>query len=717
MKRYILIVFILLPLMAFSQHPWYRISPLPQENTLLSVKKIPGTNKIIAIGSGSTVMISSDFGDSWNFIFNPAGLDNYTELREIEFINPFVGYIVGLKGIIIKTIDGGNNWNLVHYTGGQSDEFRDVNLSDVNNAYAIGQGDLIIRTYDGGSTWDTLFTDAGFTFMDIDFLNADTGYIVGSSGYEYLKTIDGGQSWNILPLGIQQPGITCYEICFPTSDLGIITTTVDGHNAKFFRTTDGGSNWEEVFSFWSLWPHGLDYIDENIIMASGFSIDYSSSAVYTHDGGETWTQVYLPHGGTWGGRGICCDDSQSAITVGNWGQVQRSNDSGMSWVAISSKFGYGPIPDAQFIDDSTGFCISAVSGSGIPYFQLLKTVDRGDNWYVIADPYDIAFHFINNNVGWLTDRAWYYEWLYKTTNGGSSWSFIPTNIDVDEINCIRFYDENWGLLSADDYIYQTEDGGTNWVARKNDWIHDIEYQEWPTCYAAGSGGLYRSNNGGENWEKVNIVNAVSLTDIYFYTTDTAFVVGNDNQIYRSYDGGYTWDQLPANTNHNIHFKSISFASPDQGIAVGTGPFETMVYTIDGGENWSVLSKISTSGLSCIEYLDENTALAFGDKGIILKTETGGITWIESKPTLINNDLMIFPNPFNDYFEITMPKDDPGATTIIISDISGKILESQYLSKTPATVKVDTKKIHQGIIMIQILTEKNHYFAKGLKITR
>ena len=52
----------------------------------------------------------------------------------------------------------------------------------------------IRRTTDGGSNWDSLSTGSGGPLRDIQFLNSQTGWVVGDGGY-IRKSTDGGNNW------------------------------------------------------------------------------------------------------------------------------------------------------------------------------------------------------------------------------------------------------------------------------------------------------------------------------------------------------------------------------------------------------------------------------------------------------------------------------------------------------------------------------------------
>jgi photosystem II stability/assembly factor-like uncharacterized protein len=95
-----------------AQSPWTRISPTPQEHWINEIIRIPGTDRLMAACEGSTIMMSDDDGETWDLIMNPAGMNNDFVCKGIHFINESIGFLNGGRETILKTVDGGQTWNL-----------------------------------------------------------------------------------------------------------------------------------------------------------------------------------------------------------------------------------------------------------------------------------------------------------------------------------------------------------------------------------------------------------------------------------------------------------------------------------------------------------------------------------------------------------------------------------------------------------------------------
>jgi len=715
--RYFLPI-LMIPFCLHAQHPWHRVTNLPQENSINALKKIPGSGKIIAVGEGSTVMITSDFGNTWDLVFNPGGLNNSASLTAVEFIDSNTGYIAGSGGMILKSTDGGYNWDLVHSTGHTADVFTDISLSNPTNAFAIGLNDLIIRTADGGETWDALYTQAGFQLLDIDFLNPDTGFIFGNSGERYLKTIDGGTNWSFVNMDLQFPGATCYDVCFPNAQLGFITCLLmdpNDYTYAFYRTQDGGATWSEVYSNWAFNTFDMDFVNDSIIMVSGFPIDGSETVVITYDGGDTWNGIHFAGSGS----AIVCDTSGKAMVAGWQGVIHESDDNGLTWNLISSATMSGDVHDVYFIDENTGYLTLSYYGFEIPACTLCRTINSGDNWTgCLGLPGDdAALNFYDDNNGFIATNTPDGDWLFKTSDGGNNWSEIETeNLpEFQTTNCLVFHDDTYGYLATDNHLYQTTDGGMIWTPRLGGNVTDIDLEHWPVCDASTWTGLYRSSDMGTTWQIVDGTNGEVLNDIFYADYDHAYMCGQGSCMLRSTDGGMTWEKLQVDLQHNINFKSVYFIDPLTGFAVGDGPYETMAYTEDGGNTWQAMPSISTSPLTKIIFLNDMTGLAFGKNGLILKTENGGITGIKDNVVAKDVNLDLFPNPSHDMMTVIIPNDVQQDFILKVYNDAGSLVLSKMFSGGTWRLYVDISHFNNGVYFVTLSTSNGIYSGKFIKL--
>ena len=78
-------------------------------------------------------------------------------------------------------------------TATSADLYR-LQFTDSLRGYAVGCSGTVLKTIDGGKNWQNTLTGSNEYFHDLYFVNPETGWVVGSTG-TILATRDGGISW------------------------------------------------------------------------------------------------------------------------------------------------------------------------------------------------------------------------------------------------------------------------------------------------------------------------------------------------------------------------------------------------------------------------------------------------------------------------------------------------------------------------------------------
>jgi photosystem II stability/assembly factor-like uncharacterized protein len=121
-----------------------------------------------AIGGFSTIQNSTDQGETWT----ETSLNEDAILNNLQFVNSDDAFITGEFGLVLKTEDGGKNWN---YAGYLPDEFyaHASYFRSVDEGWAGGLNGFIYHTMDGGESWAK--SPTGITAPIY-------GFVAGSSG-------------------------------------------------------------------------------------------------------------------------------------------------------------------------------------------------------------------------------------------------------------------------------------------------------------------------------------------------------------------------------------------------------------------------------------------------------------------------------------------------------------------------------------------------------
>ncbi len=94
-------------------------------------------------GADGVVLHTTDKGDTWTTQYNPT---NY--LNEIQFLNQYLGYMVGWGGVIYNTCDGGTTW--VTQASGVTSTLYTLTFTDISNGWAAGTDGVVLHTGNGG---------------------------------------------------------------------------------------------------------------------------------------------------------------------------------------------------------------------------------------------------------------------------------------------------------------------------------------------------------------------------------------------------------------------------------------------------------------------------------------------------------------------------------------------------------------------------------------
>ena len=120
----------------------------------------------------------------------------------------------------------------------------DIDFIDNNHGFLVGSNRLIMESTDGGETWEKrsldISAEENFRLLDIDFKGSE-GWLIGQPSL-VMHSVDEGKNWTRLSLG-KLPG---QPFLVTTIDEGIaqLATT----SAAIYETSNGGETWEAKVS-------------------------------------------------------------------------------------------------------------------------------------------------------------------------------------------------------------------------------------------------------------------------------------------------------------------------------------------------------------------------------------------------------------------------------------------------------------------------------------
>ena len=204
----------------------------------------------LVIGDGGIIARSSQGSPPW-VVINSGTSQNLNKMCVIPEGN-FVDYIyaVGDNGTVIHSTNFGQTWTQKSFPASINLNDIECELTDTNNIRVVGDDFTSYYSTDGGNTWiddslynktsalqtsDIDFSAGGPDLNSVQFLDDNTGYIMGEFGVVF-KTTNGGANFQASFI----PGIgNITDMHFITADSGFIVS-----DAGQVRMTDnGGTNW------------------------------------------------------------------------------------------------------------------------------------------------------------------------------------------------------------------------------------------------------------------------------------------------------------------------------------------------------------------------------------------------------------------------------------------------------------------------------------------
>lgn len=151
--------------------------------------------RYVAVGARGGLFVS-DAGDSWTQVQVPVR----DMLNRVVFYNADIGWAVGWDATVLRTEDGGQHWQLVHFNPDWGRAYFDVMPTGPDSAIVVGGRGRYLVTQDAGAHWsrvkNTVF-EAGWNLYDIQRIDANTLVIAGERGFSAIST-DNGATWKML---------------------------------------------------------------------------------------------------------------------------------------------------------------------------------------------------------------------------------------------------------------------------------------------------------------------------------------------------------------------------------------------------------------------------------------------------------------------------------------------------------------------------------------
>lgn len=348
----------------------------------------------------------------------------------------------------------------------------------------------------------------------------------------------------------------------------------------------------------------------------------------------------------------------------------------------------------QMVDSVNGYSFVEDRSTSDMYFW--KTTDAGISWIDITDssmfkpngPFysSLGYFFIDKNNGF----AGGFNSIFKTTDGGLSWNKMNTPIIIDTVssnsyipNKIFFINEIYGwaacsLLWDNGFVLKTTDGGQNWITCKpiTGNLTNIHFAD----------SLHGGTTGGDWFYPVVMLTEDNFDTISYFATfwpqfpdaiyyqnnSTLWISGWPAVIYKSTDGGATFDE-----------------------------YDT-TYVSDDATDW----------LHDFQFFD-STGYAFAYSFILKLVDT--LHTSVNSPVAIN-DLHVIPNPAQNTCTVSLVSESAGNAHVSLYSVEGilALSEEKYLNSGKNELVLDISKLVPGMYVLKINNKSHIYTSRLIK---
>ena len=749
-----------------------------------TVKVHPTDENIIYAGfSDGGIFKTTDGGTTWNPIFDGQAFLSIGDI-ELDPQNSDIVYVgtgdLNISGYpfigdgLHRSIDGGATWTNIGLEETRIISKVIIDPTNSNNIFAAtmglpfqrGDDRGVYRSNDNGSTWDQVLfisDSTGVSEMVMDPSNPQVLYAIGwdrirnnfeslisGEGAKVYKTIDGGDTWNILEGGLpndiphSRMGITIHEN--DPNILYVQYAAASGFQLEaIYKTEDAGVSWNPI-------P-----IDEDINGLSGNAMGgfgwyfgkievnpNDPNDIYilgvdlwrTLDAGENWDRA-TP---VWWSYDVHADKhdltflDDGGVLLGTDGGLYKSDANNDVWEDIENipttqlyRVAYNPHqPDLYY----GGAQDNGSMGGNANGINTWDRIYGGDGFQMAFDPDNPDRFFVETQRGNIN----------VTNDGGNSYDSGDNGIDNDDrrnwdmpyIISPHFsqtlftgtYRVYTGSGNVPDWLPISEDltDGPDANSRYNNItaLDESPLEDGLLYVGTGDGNVWRGDNFGGTWTSIsNGLPDQYVTDVLGSPTDinVAYVTYSgyrDNdflpRIFRSEDQGDTWEDISSDLP-DLAINELLIV-PETGDSVMFVATDGGVYgTVTAGSEWERLGTnmpiITVYDLVINEAKNELVAGTFARSIMTYPLDSifaSDPMVSNNTPTkLENSGIKIIPTVATHSTQIKIENTEPNRTAeLVVVSMDGKLMyQTSQLSGNEITHDLDISNYPAGQYFVKV----------------
>lgn len=413
------------------------------------------------------------------------------------------------------------------------------------------------------------------------------------------------------------------------------------------------------------------------------------------------------------------------------------------------------IGDISVVNDKVVWAIAGSYNGGMcqtPVTRFTRTTNGGAQWK--SGAISAPGHYNTWNIS-ATDSltAWVSTFdqftlksgrVYKTTNGGQSWTHQATATFTSACKFVHFFNANEGIAVGENEIFITANGGTNWTRQANlptpfsgstyFLINSYEVLGNQLWLGDEGGVIYYSADKGQTWSVRSMSNSAlrykAVKGIAFknnlegMAVASVFISGgngggshtDNGSFYKTSDGGMTWTPVLYSSPQST-LRDQWNAKYDIAYIPGTANSYIISSEYSGIQKFS---SITTDGGNTWSYIDStlaHTALAFAPNGTgwsggyISNAGDGMYKWESTNPSTA---LEQYQKSLNEAVTILYN----GADVFVRNGLSGETIramsiyntEGKFVARVPYDgeniQKLETSSLSKGVYILEAETGKS-----------
>jgi photosystem II stability/assembly factor-like uncharacterized protein len=685
-------------------------------NTIYVGTGEPDMRDSIAYGDG--VYKSMDAGKTWKHL----GLENTKQIGRIivDPKNPNTVFVAAMGNAyapnpdrgVFRSQDGGATWQKVLFKNED-----------------VGAIDLAFDPVDSKIVYATLWNVRRPPW----FIYAPAN----GPGAGIFKSIDGGSTWKEISVGIPLEGRGHIGIAVAPSNRNRLYAVVDAKEGGVFTSNDAGATWTRLSSDKRMWDRGW-YFEKVTVDPKNADVVYvmNTSIYRSTDAGKTWTPIKgAPGGDDYHQLWINPDDPKRMIVASDQGSIVTV-DGAVTWsswynqptaqiyhVAADYRFPYwvtGAQQDSGAVGtpsrsnhseisnrDWEGLCAGGEAGYTAPdplHPEILfgGTVSRcnvltGETKNVSpergATPGQYRHAWTQPLVFSAADRhALYYanQFLYKTVNGGESWTQISPDMTREDPEVPSNLNEAAAADAPADkrrgVIYTIAPSplraATVWIGTDDGLVH-LTKDDGKTWQNVTPPAL-------TSWSKVVMIEA-SHFDVNeaYAAVERHQLADYEPHIYRTVDSGKTWTEITKGLPAGVYVQTVKEDPHRRGLLF-TGTERAVFVSFDDGEHWQSLQlNLPPASMRDLDVTGDDLIVGTHGRGFWVLDNISALRQINSdvagaRAYLFKPADAILMTPGNDN-GTPMPRDEPLAENAPVGAMIDYYLKSK--ASGPVTIEI------------------------------